>query len=64
MQSKPQAPTSVIARALAAVEPMYNWGTWYWERLDERGEGYGRYFELEFFGLKLVIAVGRTPPVQ
>jgi len=50
-----------IARALAALEPRYDWGAYGWERLDGNGEGEGRHIQLEWLGLKISVVVGRRP---
>ena len=53
--------SAALQRFARAIEPWYDWGLSGWDRLDERGSGEGRYFELEWFGLKLMIAFGRRP---
>jgi len=60
--------TPLAARAIAAVkslvrtlEPDYAFGPYGWERLDGEGEGDGRYFDFEWLGIKVSIAVGRRP---
>lgn len=53
----------VFARVREALEPNYDWGAYGWERLDGRGEGEGRHVQLEWFGLKLSIVIGRRPPI-
>jgi hypothetical protein len=62
-------------RILTALEPWYNWGELYVERMqgmrmgsDEypqaAGEGSVRYVEIQWFGMHLAIQFGRTPPVN
>ncbi len=56
----------IMKRAIKAVEPWYNWGTIYVERLDaateaEMSEGEARFFDIQWFGLHLSIHIGRTP---
>lgn len=57
---------SIMKRAIKAVEPWYNWGTIYIERLDaateaEMSEGEARFFDIQWLGLHLSIHIGRTP---
>jgi hypothetical protein len=56
----------LIKRALASIEPWYDWGgIFFWERLDGRGEDNAAcHFELEWLGLKMLIVVGRTPAID
>jgi len=49
--------------ALAAIEPWYDWGSTFIERMDEIGEGPGRFAELQWFGINVTLFFGRTPPV-
>ena len=53
-----------IRSILRRIEPWYDWGAFYWERLDGRGEGQGWRVELEWLGGKLLICVGPRPPVH
>lgn len=50
-----------LRRLIKAIEPWYDWGTFGISRVDGRGEGDGRFFEIDLFGLHLLIVVGRTP---
>lgn len=57
---------NIIKRAVAAVEPWYNWGSVTVERLDAVSEDHGnegdvRFFDLQWFGLHLSFQIGRTP---
>jgi hypothetical protein len=52
---------SKFRRAIRAVEPWYDWGVSGITRVDERGEGYGRFFTVDFLGIHLMIMFGRTP---
>ena len=60
-------PSNPLRRVLAAIEPWYDWGTIYIERMEgttlERsgGEGAVRYFQLQWFGLHFGLQIGRTP---
>ena len=60
-------------RFIAAIEPWYNWGEIYVERMQAMhlgsdgfpqaiGEGPVRFFELQWFGVHLQLQLGRTPP--
>ena len=51
----------IIRKALAAVEPWYDWGRTYVERMDCPGEGPGRFVELQWLGIKITLFFGRTP---
>ncbi|OQW44352.1 MAG: hypothetical protein A4S16_03430 [Proteobacteria bacterium SG_bin6] len=51
-----------VGRALAAIEPHYNWGSTLIDRLDAPGEGEGRFVELQWLGINLTLFYGRTPP--
>jgi hypothetical protein len=53
-----------IGSVLRRIEPWCDWGAYYWERLDCRGEGQGWRVELEWLGGKLLICVGPRPPVH
>ena len=58
---------NIIKRAVAAVEPWYNWGSVTVERLDAVSEDHGNegdvsFFDLQWFGLHLSFQIGRTPP--
>lgn len=67
--------TSIAAawrRFITAVEPWYNWGETYVERMQELrvadggrietgGEGPVRYFEVQWLGVHFAIHIGRTP---
>lgn len=57
------SPRATIAKIREAIEPWYDWGPFGWQRLDGLGEGFGWYFEAEWLGLKMLIIVGRTPPI-
>ncbi|WP_242183124.1 hypothetical protein [Sphingomonas sp. CARO-RG-8B-R24-01] len=61
-------------RILAAVEPWYNWGEIYIERMQGMrmgsddfpqaiGEGCVRYVEIQWFGIHFAVQFGRTPKV-
>lgn len=63
---------SAARRLIAAIEPWYDWGTIYIERMQELrfgdgghieagGEGTAGYFQLQWFGIHLQIQLGRTP---
>lgn len=52
---------TVARRALKAIEPWYDWGRTSINRIDANGEGPGRFFELQWFGLNITIFIGRTP---
>lgn len=57
--------------AIAALEPWYNWGTIYVERMESitvvdaefhcGGEGPVRFFDLQWFGVHVGVQLGRTP---
>ena len=47
--------------ALKKAEPWYDWGRYGVIRVDDRGEGDVPHFEVDWLGLHLLIAVGRTP---
>lgn len=57
-------PANPIRRVLAALEPWYDWGTTYVERMDRAGEGPGRFVELQWLGIKITLFFGRTPTAQ
>lgn len=59
-------------RFISAVEPWYNWGEIYVERMQgmrmagddfpqATGEGAVRYVEIQWFGIHLAVQFGRTP---
>jgi hypothetical protein len=59
-------------RFLAAIEPWYNWGEIYVERMEgispgadsfpqATGEGPVRFCELQWLGIHLAVQIGRTP---
>lgn len=50
-----------VRRLIRRLEPWYDWGHFYWDRLDDRGHGCGNRLEFEWLGIKLFIAVGRRP---
>lgn len=57
---------NIIKRAMAAIEPWYNWGSVTVERLDAVSEDHGNegdvsFFDLQWFGLHLSFQIGRTP---
>lgn len=66
-----RATRSVWQRFIAAIEPWYNWGTIWVERMEgmhmdgERlvgnGDGSVRFFELQWFGVHVQVQLGRTP---
>lgn len=49
------------SRLLKAIEPWYDWGDTFFERLDGEGEGDGRFFSMEWFGIHITIFYGRQP---
>jgi hypothetical protein len=51
----------LIRRFIKAVEPWYDWGTTYIERIEAPGEGPGRFFTIQWLGLSLTVFYGRTP---
>lgn len=66
---------SVWRSFLAAIEPWYNWGEIYVERMEGMhagsdgfpqsiGEGPVRYFEIQWFGMHFALQLGRTPEVR
>lgn len=55
-----------LRRFIKAIEPWYDWGTIYVERMDEAadpagGEGEVPFFQIQWFGIHLGIQIGRTP---
>jgi hypothetical protein len=63
---------SVWQRFIAAIEPWYNWGEIYVERMEGMhagsdgfprsiGEGPVQYFEIQWLGVHLAVQFGRTP---
>ena len=67
-------PRARLRRFIAAIEPWYNWGEIYVERMQGMhissdgypqaiGEGPVRYFELQWFSFHLQLQIGRTPSV-
>lgn len=52
---------SAWRRFIKAIEPWYDWGSSMFERLDGEGEGDGRFFSLEWFGLHITVFYGRQP---
>ena len=64
--------TLALRRFVAAIEPWYNWGEVYVERMQELrlgdgvhigagGEGPVRFVEVQWFGIHLALQFGRTP---
>ena len=51
-----------LRRLIAAIEPWYDWGATFIERLGGDGEGPGHWFSLEWLGLNFTVFIGRTPP--
>ena len=45
----------------AWLEPWYNWGGTFIERMDVDGEGPGRFFAVEWLGVSFTLFFGRTP---
>jgi len=65
-------PRAPLWRFIAAIEPWYNWGEIYVERMEGMhagsdgfpqsiGEGPVRFFEVQWFGAHLAFQLGRTP---
>lgn len=60
-------PANPWHRIVRAIEPWYDWGTIYIERMQgttldrSGGEGGVRYFQLQWFGLHLGFQIGTTP---
>jgi len=54
-------PANPLCRVIKAIEPWYDWGSFGILRVDGDGEGDGRFFAIDWFGLHLMIVVGRTP---
>ena len=54
-----------LRRFIKAIEPWYDWGTIWIDRLDEvgaaGGEGDVAYFQIQWFGIHLGFQIGRTP---
>lgn len=48
-------------RLIAVIEPWYDWGATFIERLDGEGEGPGRWISLQWFGLSITVFAGRVP---
>ena len=46
---------------LVAIEPWYNWGETFIERMEAKGEGPGYFVSLQWLGISLTIFFGRTP---
>lgn len=58
-----------ILRRRPWLEPWYDWGSYGWGRLDEKGENSAACerawrVELEWFGLKILVVVGLQPPID
>ena len=53
--------TAPATRFWAAIEPWYDWGRTYINRIDTGAEGPGRFVELQWLGLNITIFIGRTP---
>lgn len=45
-----------------ALEPWYDWGATYIERMENVGEGPGRFVSLQWCGFRVTVFFGRTPP--
>ncbi|TCM10362.1 hypothetical protein [Sphingomonas sp. PP-CC-3G-468] len=52
---------TVARNIIQAIEPWYDWGRTSITRIDNRGEGPGRFFDLQWAGLNITIFIGRTP---
>lgn len=63
---------SAARHFIAAIEPWYDWGTIYIERMQELrfgdaghieagGEGTAGYFQIQWLGVHLQVQLGRTP---
>jgi len=50
-----------LRRFIKAIEPWYDWGDTYIERLEDAGEGPGKFFTLQWLGISLTLFYGRTP---
>jgi hypothetical protein len=63
MHTLPAAAVSAnpVRRALAAMEPWYDWGRTNILAVKDDAEGDGRFFSLDWFGLHVTIFYGRTP---
>ncbi|WBO22300.1 hypothetical protein [Sphingomonas abietis] len=55
--------TSIFRRFIAAVEPWYQWGPAGISSVRDEIDGDGWQFSIDWFGLHLMIIVGRTPKV-
>jgi len=53
-----------LAQFLKAAEPWYDWGNTFVSRLDETGEGPGRFVELQWLGFNITLFFGRTPKAE
>ena len=54
-------PANPFRRVIKAIEPLYDWGTTFIERIDGDGEGPGRWFSLQWLGLSITVFAGRVP---
>ena len=54
-------PANPLRRRLTALEPWYDWGTTYAERMDADGEGPGYFVSLQWLGISFTLFFGRTP---
>jgi|GEM_PF-2630977 len=56
---------TLFRRMIAAIEPWYDWGTIWIERLDAAdetgGDGEVAYFQIQWFGIHAGVQIGRTP---
>lgn len=56
-----QNTSGALRRFIKAIEPWYDWGDTCIERMDDPGEGPGKFVTLQWLGLNLTLFYGRTP---
>jgi hypothetical protein len=55
---------TLLKRGWSAIEPWYDWGEFGLVSIRNEVAGDGRFFNIDFLGLHLLIVVGLTPKVS
>jgi hypothetical protein len=54
-------PRGAYRRFVKAIEPWYDWGNTFIERMDDESEGPGRFVSVQWLGISFTLFFGRIP---